>query len=229
MSLDDLIAKNKTARRDGRRGGRGNGGGSGGGGAVRSGRRGGRGGSHGGGASGTPYSAPANAAPSAAQPGFYASKIQISNLNHNVTQKDVFELFNTIGPVKSAVLNFDEKGRSKGTATVIFKRNGDASKAWKEYNQRTLDNRVMHIELLVDPAMLAQATPIAHAPSAGAQRNGPGRRGGSRGGRGARGGRGGRGGARSTPKTAEELDAEMDSYMKDETMGEAEGVSMSIA
>ena len=97
----------------------------------------------------------------------------------------------------------------------------------------------MRIELLVYPASLV-AAPAARVPAAApaAAPNG-GRRGGHSGryiiivmeflfikiwNSGARRGRfirGGKGGSKQTPKTAEELDAEMDTYMKDEVMGEA--------
>jgi N-acetylmuramic acid 6-phosphate (MurNAc-6-P) etherase len=42
---------------------------------------------------GTPYAAAA--VPAA--PSIGATKIQISNLNHNVVQKDILELFSTVG------------------------------------------------------------------------------------------------------------------------------------
>jgi THO complex subunit 4 len=50
------------------------------------------------------------------------------------------ELFqSTVGQLSSVQLNFDAQGRSKGTATVIFQKKGDANKAFQQYNNRLID------------------------------------------------------------------------------------------
>lgn len=85
-----------------------------------------------------------------------STKIVISNLAQSVSQQDVLQLFSQIGKVRSAQLNYDANGRSKGVATVIFQRPGDAERAIKEYNSRTLDNRPMRIEVILDPAAVAK-------------------------------------------------------------------------
>ncbi len=77
----------------------------------------------------------------------------VSNLAPSVSQQDVKELFSRIGPVKSATLNYNEKGQSKGVAQVVFAKVGDAAKAHAEYNNRQLDNKPMKIELIVDPSI----------------------------------------------------------------------------
>ena len=145
-----------------------------------------------------------------------------------------------IGPLKSVALNYDSAGKSKGTGTIIFKTNSDAARAIREYNGRTLDERVMRIELIVSaaaivPTTLSDRLGKSVAPAASAPRRyfffpvdmwnvrnvyidmfyhifflKSGRGGRGRGGR----GRGGRGGPSRKPKSAEELDAEMDTYMK---------------
>ncbi|KAI8925036.1 hypothetical protein BC831DRAFT_282731 [Entophlyctis helioformis] len=159
-----------------------------------------------------------------------ADKLVVSNLAFTVTEHDVKALFSRIGPLRSAQLNYNSEGKSKGVATVIFSKQGDAARAYAEYNGRTLDERVMKIELIVNPE--APALRVAPAVSAtprrtttgtvGKARGSPGqvgaaggdRRGGRDGGR--RGGRrGGRGGAAKTPVTTGDLDAEMDAYMND--------------
>ncbi|KAI9366008.1 hypothetical protein DFJ73DRAFT_806650 [Zopfochytrium polystomum] len=138
----------------------------------------------------------------------------ISNLAPSVSENDLQELFKPIGPIKSAVLNFDASGRSKGTGTVIFRRNGDASKAVETYHNRTLDGKPMKLELVVSAqAVTALASAASTAPTSGA-----GGRGSGRGGRGGR-GRGRREGRKTM--TVDELDAQMDSYMKDDTMADA--------
>ncbi|KAJ3053804.1 hypothetical protein HK097_003320 [Rhizophlyctis rosea] len=223
MALDDIIAKSGP-QRGGRR--------HGGGGAVRNNRRGparsspygGAGGIGGGNRSG-------GAGPRAP----VADKIVVSNLAKNVTERDVLELFNHVGPVRSASLAFDATGKSKGVATVVFQRPGDAANAVREYHNRTLDNKPMKIELVVSASAIESGSLGGGA--GGAQRNGHGRQrnggnGGSGGGR--RGGNGGgrrggnAGGRASRPKaTAETLDAEMDTYMNEVNMVDAATVQTS--
>ncbi|KAJ3026173.1 UNVERIFIED_CONTAM: hypothetical protein HDU68_006090 [Siphonaria sp. JEL0065] len=147
------------------------------------------------------------------------STLNVSNLNHNITQQDFHELFSTIGPVKSAVLNFDQNGRSKGTGTVTYKQNQHTQDAIKEFNGRQFDGRPMRIELLVSASSLATLAARA-APAAGhqgQQRGAGGPRGNARGRgaqRGGRGGRGPKGPAKTPEELAAQLDAEMDKYMQ---------------
>tara|TARA_B110000305_G_scaffold240961_1_gene313223 strand:- start:1061 stop:1675 length:615 start_codon:yes stop_codon:yes gene_type:complete len=58
------------------------------------------------------------------------------------------ELFAQVGQVKSAGLNFDQNGRSKGTAEVVLARRQDATQAIKTYNGVKLDGRPLKIELV---------------------------------------------------------------------------------
>ncbi|KAJ3121923.1 hypothetical protein HK098_003275 [Nowakowskiella sp. JEL0407] len=136
-------------------------------------------------------------------------KINISNLANTVTQNDILDLFKHIGPIQSAQLFFDEKGRSKGTASVVFLKPGHAYRAHQEYHKRTLDNRPMNIELVLgDPTNLTKiAKPVSAASVRGGSSRGRGRGGRGRGGRGA--GRGGR----NTTLSADQLDKDMDTYM----------------
>ncbi|TPX61594.1 hypothetical protein SpCBS45565_g07238 [Spizellomyces sp. 'palustris'] len=199
MSLDDIIVKNKPQR--GKRGG--------GGGAMRTSRRSGRD------DRARPY-ANSSLRPTAATN--ISDKIVVSNLAKSVTQNDVHELFSQIGPIRSAQLNYDAQGRSKGVANVIFSRPKDAQAAIREYHNRTLDNKPMKIELIVR----ADAAP-ALTPSAAPRRSTGGRLGrtGPSAGGGHRGNRGrvnASGVHKKVPKTADELDAEMEAYMQDEAM-----------
>ncbi|KAL1917013.1 uncharacterized protein VTP21DRAFT_5211 [Calcarisporiella thermophila] len=150
------------------------------------------------------------------------SKIFISNLHFNVTEQDLKELFGTqIGPLRKVTLNFDQSGQSKGTAAIVFARSVDASRAFQKFHNVTLDGRPMKIEIVLNPGQAAANT-LSSTPQAGLQNNGFIPRGGiaSRAGRGGmrggfRGGRGARGAVSTRPtKSAEELDAEMDSYMQ---------------
>jgi len=124
------------------------------------------------------------------------------------------ELFSTmIGPVRQVNLNFDQSGRSKGTASVVFARKNDAVRSVDKLRNITLDGREMKIEIVVAP----NVGPITQR-IGGINESRPSTRG-TGGARGTptRGGRGGRGGRRSDnrpKKTQEELDAEMSEYMQ---------------
>ncbi|KAJ3100335.1 hypothetical protein HK100_004723 [Physocladia obscura] len=173
----------------------------------------------------TPYAHPTKSAPG---PVVDQSKLTVSNLNPNVTQQDLHELFSTIGPVKSAVLNFDHTGKSTGTGTVIYRRSGDSQRAITEFNGRQFDGRPMRIELIVSAssiaALQARAAPVANSGSSQPRGASNSSRGAGRGRGNVRSGRGGRGpkGPAKTPEElAAQLDAEMDKYMQDETMGDA--------
>lgn len=50
------------------------------------------------------------------------------------------ELFtSTVGPLKTASLAYDSKGKSKGVATIQFHKAIDATKAYEQYNKRLVD------------------------------------------------------------------------------------------
>ncbi|KAJ7598814.1 hypothetical protein C8J56DRAFT_915103 [Mycena floridula] len=157
--------------------------------------------------------AKAVAAKPAAQSQPASDKIVVSNLPPDVNEQQIKELFHTtVGPLREVTLHYDSSGRSKGVAAVQFSRRGDATKAYEQYNNRLIDSkRPMKIEIVVDPSRIP-AVPLASrvAPAAGASTRGTA-------GRGRRGAGAGRGGARpprkeKVPKTAADLDAEMEDY-----------------
>ncbi|KAJ2725433.1 hypothetical protein GGI07_001312 [Coemansia sp. Benny D115] len=85
------------------------------------------------------------------------SQIQISNLDYGVTESDLRELFNQIGSVARATLNFDSKGKSRGTGTVTFKNAAHAIMAMERYHGVTLDGRPMKITVSYNPLTPAAA------------------------------------------------------------------------
>jgi len=121
------------------------------------------------------------------------SKILVSNLEYKVTSKDLKDLFKDIGPVKSSAINYLPNGKSKGTGQVVFVRSNDAKRAINKYNNVELDGRPMKIEMVLNPFALNGKSSIRSRSNRMRRR----RR------------------NRNEPlKTQEELDAEMDSYMK---------------
>ncbi|KAI8917545.1 hypothetical protein DFJ77DRAFT_456801 [Powellomyces hirtus] len=209
MSLDQIIeAKPNRGRRNG----------GGGGGAMRNQRRSNQDNRS------RPYASSGSSRSGGAPSSAISGQLVVSNLGQNVTESDVRELFSQIGPVRSAQLNYNANGKSKGVATVIFRTAKHAQDAIREYHNRALDGKPMKIDLVVKadaaPALTSAAAPRRQGQGLGV-RNGRSNvpaRGGVRKGR-----QGGR--EKRTPKTQEDLDAEMEAYMKDETTMELDAPS----
>lgn len=79
-----------------------------------------------------------------------AVKVVVSNLHPQVTQTDIAELFETVGPLKTAVLSRYANGTSACEAEVIFENMQDALEAIKRYNLVPLDNQPLQITLVTD-------------------------------------------------------------------------------
>merc|ERR1711997_716672 len=75
-----------------------------------------------------------------------SSLINITNLDHAVTEADVREIFSKIGKVKKAVVMYNAKGKSRGVALVTFANAASATKAVKEYHQAEVDGRPMYVK-----------------------------------------------------------------------------------
>jgi len=146
-----------------------------------------------------------------------SDKILVSNLPFDVNEAQVRELFSsTVGPLKDCKLSFDANGKFTGTASVVFARGGDGTKAYSQYNGRLIDGkRPMKIEQVIKtaaPTLASRVAPAGGAAMEGVQNTAP-RGGGTR-----RRGRGGKRGKSDRPAVnAEQLDADMEDYTKTET------------
>jgi len=76
------------------------------------------------------------------------TKIQVSNLDYNVTEDDLKDLFQQVGDVKKVKILYDRSGRSEGSAEVFFARRGDAEDAVKKYHNVELDGKPMKINFM---------------------------------------------------------------------------------
>jgi RNA recognition motif-containing protein len=52
--------------------------------------------------------------------------IKISGLELKITNKEIFDLFSEVGPMKKCNINYDSLGRSKGTAIIKYENFQDA-------------------------------------------------------------------------------------------------------
>ncbi|KAI4277636.1 MAG: hypothetical protein L6R35_006140 [Caloplaca aegaea] len=152
------------------------------------------------------------------------SKIIVSNLPADVTEKNVKDYFSdTIGPVKRVTISYGPNGVNKGIVTIIFAKPDSAAKALETLNGVQVDKRPMKIEVVLDAAKAVAAVPSKglsdritpgkgpkSATAAKTATDSTATRG--RGGRGRATGRRGRNAGRGKPKTADELDAEMVDY-----------------
>jgi len=155
-------------------------------------------------------------------------KVLITNLHPQVTDSDIRELFGEFGSLMSASVHFDSSGTSLGSAQVYYSKWASAVRAKQQYNGVHLDRRPMRVAIEGESSAGHGGQPMVKRLDTGYGGRGmggapPRGMGGAPRGRGApRGGargRGGRGGA-SAPrpaekknKSAEELDAELDSYL----------------
>lgn len=88
-----------------------------------------------------------------------AVKVVVSNLHPGVTQSDIAELFETVGPLKSATLNRYPNGTSACEAEVVFENMPDALEAIKRYNMVPLDNQPLHITLVTTRTQQTRRAP----------------------------------------------------------------------
>ncbi|KAI9475907.1 MAG: hypothetical protein EXX96DRAFT_609791 [Benjaminiella poitrasii] len=138
MALDDVISKNRSNKRNvnsNRRNTRG-------GGISKNRSTGGRSSPYNGARSSRNTAAPRRTTSSVSRNN---NSLVVANLHFNVTEKDLYDLFGQIGPVKRAFLHIGPNGKSAGIADVVFQSSQDAERAKNTYNNVELDGRPMRI------------------------------------------------------------------------------------
>ncbi|SMQ49306.1 unnamed protein product [Zymoseptoria tritici ST99CH_3D1] len=85
------------------------------------------------------------------------SKIRVDNIHYELTENDLRELFERIGPVASVRLLYDRADRSQGTAFVIYEDPRDASDAVQQFDGQNANGQAIRMTLL--PAGPAPSAP----------------------------------------------------------------------
>lgn len=89
------------------------------------------------------------------------SKIIVSGLPDDVNESQIKDYFSkSVGAVKKVMLTYGPTGRSRGTATIVFSKPGSAAVAARDLNGVKVDNRAMRIEVVLG----ANNVPAAAAP-----------------------------------------------------------------
>jgi len=89
-----------------------------------------------------------------------SAKLRVENLHYDLTEDDLEDLFNRIGPVLKLSLTYDRAGRSEGIAYVTYESAYDAKKAIREFDGANAKGQPIHL------------IPIPSGPSGG-RRNPP--------------------------------------------------------
>ncbi|XP_066966342.1 eukaryotic translation initiation factor 4 gamma-like [Macrobrachium rosenbergii] len=74
-----------------------------------------------------------------------STKLLITNLDHNVTDSDICELFSEFGSIREVAVHYNCWGYSLGTAHVVFLNHDNAAEAARRYNGVPFDGRPMTI------------------------------------------------------------------------------------
>lgn len=102
-----------------------------------------------------------------------AAKLFVSNVEKQITEEELLQLFVGIGTVKSIALHFDKDGKSQGTALVHYASKASADQAVTEFSGRMLDGEELLIEFVnsevaapaetsvtIDPLQSIESAPV---------------------------------------------------------------------
>merc|ERR1740139_1696762 len=77
-------------------------------------------------------------------------RLFVSDLPMNVTNNDLYTLFGQFGPLSQCRIDYDNLGKSYGTAILEYKKRENAQQALTEYNGAELDGKPIKIEFSKD-------------------------------------------------------------------------------
>ena len=107
------------------------------------------------------------------------TRLKISNLHYNVSEKDIRELFESVGTLRAWQIDFDPDGRSLGTGTVEYFDAAIAENAVFQFNDVSLDGLKLKIEIddgLNPPKRLGSGVKVEYGgDSVAIAKRGPGR------------------------------------------------------
>ncbi|KAI1826417.1 RNA-binding domain-containing protein [Xylaria intraflava] len=78
----------------------------------------------------------------------HGTKIKVENLHYDLSEADLEELFNRIGPVKKLELIYDRAGRSEGVSYVTYESRDNALDAIREFNGANAKGQPIHLTLI---------------------------------------------------------------------------------
>jgi RNA-binding protein 39 len=74
-------------------------------------------------------------------------RLAIENLDAKTTEIDVMRVFETYGIIEQVEISRDAQGRSRGSASIVFRRMEDARKAQSTLDRQDMNGRPMHISM----------------------------------------------------------------------------------
>lgn len=125
------------------------------------------------------------------------SSVQVANLSDDISEQELSDLFEKIGPVLFVKMDYTTSGRSTGVAYVKYENSHDARDAVDFFDGKKAAGEVINVRLAPVPSRRYQGNRGSDIPTK--PRNSTTNHTSSR---------------RPPKKTSEELDAELDAYMK---------------
>jgi len=74
-------------------------------------------------------------------------RLRVSNLDFNISHKDLMDLFSKFGSLTKNKIEYDDLGRSKGNAIIEYEKEDSANRAIEEYDGATLDGKTLSVEI----------------------------------------------------------------------------------
>lgn len=96
--------------------------------------------------------------------------VRLSNLASGTTEDDLRFIFEKVGVIQRAQVNFNAQGQCNGTAEVQFATNMAADEAVKQLDQAEIDGRIMYVHLVGQ--VVAASLPIVARRRDGARDDG---------------------------------------------------------